>query len=499
MTNQGSSGRAAGFSRRSLLGLTATAGAGVALSACTGGGQTSEKAAGQAGGDTGSIAWWDQYRPLTKLFESDIFAGYMKEHAGVKITRREMEAADLGQALQLAKRSNQLPDVFSTAGLESAAAALVDEKWFQPIGDLADVAGSPVADFLYDGIHRFDGKIYTFPVFSGRVHDAIPWTNTELLKAADVDPDSSPATWDDLRSAARTLTKKTDDVYGIVLPGKEPGYLEALVTRLAQTAGAAGPIDWHTGEYAYSSQPFLDAIDYLLALQADKSVHPSSPSMGPRDARARFAAGQVAVYPWGAWIIGGLNVDEPESIERGIGVWHVPTPQTKRNFVYSGPAGGPFWVASSSQHAKIAADVMLRLSTVEVQKKLAETMDVPPVLLDQVAASDAHPTYKKNVTYLEDDVRIAPAPEVGNPAVAQVLASMRDVHPDLGEIVQTALTDKKSDYKAALQKLDDEMTKERDRACAVVSKKGTKIGAEAWVFGNWDRSADYTPESYEQR
>lgn len=492
--------RTAGLTRRSLLGIAAAVGAGTGLAACTGGGQSSEKAAGQVGGDSGSIAWWDQYRPLTALFTKDIFANYMQGHSGVKITRREMEAPDLGQALQLAKRSNQLPDVFSIAGLDSAAAALVDEKWFQPIGELADVAGSPVAEYLYDGIHRYDGKIYTFPVFSGRVHDAIPWTNTELLKAADVDPDTSPATWDDLRSTAKTLTKKTpDDAYGLVIPTKDPSYLAALVTRLAQTAGAAGSIDWHSGEYAFTGQPFVDAIEYLLALQSDKSVHPSSPSMGPRDARARFAAGQAAVYPWGAWIIGGLNVDEPEAVKRGIGVWHVPTPQTKRNFVYSGPAGGPFWVASSSQHAKLAADVMLQLSTVEVQKKLAETMDVPPVLLDQVAASDAHPTYKKNVTFMQDDVRIAPAPEVGSPAVAQVLASMRDVHPDLGEITQTALTDKKADYRKALKKLTDAMTKERDRACAEVTKKGNKITADAWAFGNWDRTADYTPDSYQQR
>lgn len=492
----------AALSRRGLLALTAAVGAGAGLSACTGGGQSSQEASGAAGGKTGTISWWDQFRPLTKLFEGDIFAAYMKAHPGVKITRRQMEAPDLGQALQLAKRSNQLPDVCSIAGLSAVPAALVNEKWFQPIGDLVDVQGSPVADYLYDGIHRFGGKIYTFPVFTGRQHDAIPWINTALLKTAGVDPDESPATWDDFRSTARTLTKKTpDDVYGVLLPSKDPGYLDAVVNRLAHTAGAPGPggIDWKTGEYIFDSQPYLDAVEYLLALQADKVVHPSSPSMGPRDARARWAAGQGAIYPWGPWIIGGLIVDEPQSVKRGIGVWHIPTPTTDRNFVYNGPASGPFWVTSSSKHARLGAEVMLRLSTVEVQKKLAATMDQPPVLLDMVKDSDAHPTYKKNVEYMQADVRIGPDPTVGAPGVAAVLAAARDIHPNVGEITQAALTGSERDYKAKLRTFTKQMTAERDRAIEQVQKSGTEVSTDAWVFSNWDPNTDYTPDSYRNK
>ncbi|TDD22288.1 extracellular solute-binding protein, partial [Kribbella turkmenica] len=164
------------ISRRRMLGLSGALGISALLPACTGGGQSSEQATAGAASASGAVTWWDQYRPLTKLFTNDVFAGYMKEHAGVKVTRREMPAPDLAQALQIGRRSNQLPDVHSIAGLEAAPAALVSEGWFRPIGDLVDVEGSPVGDYLYDGIHRFDGKVYTFPVFTGRWHDAIPWT-----------------------------------------------------------------------------------------------------------------------------------------------------------------------------------------------------------------------------------------------------------------------------------------------------------------------------------
>jgi multiple sugar transport system substrate-binding protein len=321
-----------------------------------------------------------------------------------------MPPPDLAQALQIGRRSNQLPDVHSIAGLEAAPAALVSEGWFRPIGDLVDVEGSPVGAHLYDGIHRFDGKIYTFPVFTGRRHDAIPWTNTALLKTAGVDPATSPATWDDFRRTARTLTDKTpDDVFGLVVPGKEAAYLDALVNRLAMAASAPGGVDWRTGEYVYGSQPYVDAFEFLLSLKSDKVIHPASPSMGQRDARARWAAGQAVVYPWGPWFIGGLKVEEPGAVDRGLGVWHVPTPETTRNLVYSSPAGGPFWVSNTSKNAKTAADLMLQLATEGVQTKLASTMDVPPVLLDLVRGSKAHPTYQQNVAFMEEDVRIGPA------------------------------------------------------------------------------------------
>ncbi|MFI6674509.1 ABC transporter substrate-binding protein [Kribbella sp. NPDC050470] len=492
------------ISRRRLLGLSGALGASALLPACTGGGQSSEASqaatAAASGPVSGAVTWWDQYRPLTKLFTEDVFAGYMKQHTAVKVTRREMPAPDLAQALQIGRRSKQLPDVHSIAGLEAAPAALVSEGWFSPIGDLVDVENSPVGPYLYDGIHRFDGKVYTFPVFTGRWHDAIPWTNTALLKAAGVDPATSPATWDEFRATARTLTEKTpDDVFGLVVPGKEAPYLDALVNRLAMTAGGSGGVDWKTGEYAYGSQPYLDAFEYLVSLKTDKVVHPASPSMGPRDARARWAAGQAVVYMWGPWFIGGLNVEEPEAVQRGVGVWHVPTPETTRNLVYSSPASGPFWVSSASKNPKTAADLMLRLATEEVQSKLASTMDVPPVLLDRVKGSKAHPTYQQNVAFMEQDVRIAPVPEVGTPGVAKVLATMRDIHPNVGEIAQSVLSGSDVDYKSALSNYAGKVTAERERALKAASKGGAEVDVNAWVFANWDPKQDYTQKSYDGR
>ncbi|MCS3844489.1 ABC transporter substrate-binding protein [Microbacterium sp. AK031] len=485
--------RAIELSRRGFLGAVGVGGMTLLLAACTGGGQSAQ----QSSTNDGTLQWWDQFRPLTTMLEASLFAPYMKSNAGIEIERRQMEAPDLAQAIQVARRSNQMPDVHSLAGLGAASAALVSEDWFQPIGAHADFEGSEIGDQLFDGIHRFDGEVYSVPLFSGRFHEATPWVNTELLGQADVDPAQSPATWDDMRATARQITDKTG-VHGLVIPTKEVPYLTALITYLAQSAGAPGTIDWKTGDYAFNSQGFVDAIEFLLSLQKDGVVHPSSPSMGARDARARWAAGEAGIYMWGPWIIGGLMVDEPHAVERGVDAWRVPTAEPTRPMLNRGPGAGVFWVNKDSHQAKPAAELLLQMSSRDFQLQLAAAMDQPPAL-DVVAEADVHPAYARNIGYMADDVRISPVPEAGNPSTWRVAAEMQDIHPNLGEVVQAILTGSTGDIKGELTKLNDAMSAERDRAIESVKKDGAEVSIEDWVFSNWDPATDYDQAAYAAR
>ncbi len=61
-----------------------------------------------------------------------------------------MDGPAMGQALQLGRRSNQLPDVHSLAGLDGSPSSLQGAGWFQPLTDV-DGDASPVGDFLLDG------------------------------------------------------------------------------------------------------------------------------------------------------------------------------------------------------------------------------------------------------------------------------------------------------------------------------------------------------------
>lgn len=481
--------------RRQFLGGSGAAALAAVLASCTGGGQSAQEQ--PSGGDAGTLQWWDQFRPLTQMLERDLFAPY-SEANGVTIERRELAAADLGRALQVARRSNQLPDVHSLAGLDTAPAALVSEGWFQPISEHADFDASPIASQIFDGVHRFDGEIYSFPLFSPRAHQTIPWHNTALLEEAGVDPDDAPQTWDELRAVARQVTDRTD-ASGIFLPAQNPDYLTALVTQLAMTAGAPGPIDWRTGEYVQDSQPFVDAVEFLLSLQQDGVAHPSSSAMIPRDALARWAAGEGAIFPWGPWFIGDLVAESPDVVDRGMGSWSIPRPDGERRSVRAAPSGGVFWVSVDSGQPEVAADLLLQMTTPEFQQALAAAMDQPPALLEVVESADVHPAYRDCIAGFAEDVRIAPSPEIGHPDAWRVVAEMRPVQPSIGILVQAALSGEDVDVPAALTTYRDQMSAERDRALAAVRSEGVEIDLGAWVFGNWEPESDYAIEDYDAR
>ncbi|MFC7465589.1 ABC transporter substrate-binding protein [Brachybacterium sp. GCM10030252] len=495
MTQNIHEGTASGFTRRRLLGTAAPVSMGALLAACTGGGQSAQESAQTK---DGTLQWWDQFRPLTDLFEEELFAPYTAENSEVTIERRQLDAADLGEALQVARRSGQMPDVHSNAGLGATPAALIGQGWFQPIGDKVDVDSGPVGAETYDGVHRFDGDLYTVPMFSGRIHDATPWVNTQLAERAGVDPETSPATWDEFREAAKRIDEATD-ASGFVLPQKDTQFLDGFVGWIAQSAGAPGAIDWTTGEYQFTTAPYLDAIEFLKSFADEGIMHPSSPSMGPRDARARWAAGEVGIYMWGSWIIGGLMVDEPESVERGIAAWSIPRQNSTRHKLTRGPGAGQFWVNADSAYAQEAAELLAVMSGEDFQAKLAGAMDQPPVLTDAVTNADVHPAYARMVEHFTEDVRIAPVPESGNPAMWKVVAEMSDIHPNAGEITQSYLSGATDDLQGELTAYYDAMNTERERAVEAVAAQGEDVSLEDWVFSNWDRESDYTADDYASR
>lgn len=478
--------------RRQFIGASGVGLFTAALSGCTGGGRSSEQ------DGSGTVRWWDQFRPLTSLFEEELFGPYMEENPDITVERRALEAPELGQALQAARRSDQLPEVHSLAGLETSAAALVSEEWFQPLSDFVDVESSPVSDLFIEGFQRFEGDVFSVPLFSGRWHEGSPWLNTALFEEADIDPEDEPQTWDEFREVLRRVSDTTDS-HGILLPGQDPGYLNALVTRLAQSAGAAGDIDWHTGEYVYDTQPFLDAMEFLRSLEADGLVHPSSPSMGPQDARARWAGGEAGIYMWGTWFIGGLLVDEADAVERGVGNWSIPRPESERNLLHSQPAGSQFWISVDAREPEVAAELILRMTSREFQVALAGAMDQPPALLEAMDEAEVHPAYAQCVANFEQDVRIAPAPEAGASGVWRALAQMQDVRPHVGDIAQSMLAGEDVDVEAELTHFREEMTAERDRAIEAVQSEGADLDVDSWVFSNWDPENDYEPGDYDGR
>jgi hypothetical protein len=74
--------------------------------------------------ETAVLQWWDHFNPLEALHRR-IWDAFQQANPGVRVDYTVLNPAEMGQALQLAFRSGQAPDVHSLAGLDVPASQLV--------------------------------------------------------------------------------------------------------------------------------------------------------------------------------------------------------------------------------------------------------------------------------------------------------------------------------------------------------------------------------------
>ena len=202
--------------------------------------------------DATTITWWDIFQPLIPLHEK-MWAEYAASHPG-KVEYTGMNPADMMQALQLANRSNQMPDVFNVpGGGADQVSALQAAGWFSPLADSFSFDKPFQQEVLAEGFTTFGGKLYSFPIFSFRQTATSLWYFKDGYAAAGGDPAAGPQTWEEARAIAKAATK--DGKYGLLLPLQFADRMTQHLNELAQAAGAAGPIDWKTGDYAMPRSP----------------------------------------------------------------------------------------------------------------------------------------------------------------------------------------------------------------------------------------------------
>lgn len=490
------------LSRRRLLRSAGLLAGTVALAGCntapsvTGGGPSGAVGgpSGATGGSTGGagpVRWWDQFKPLEALQRSTFER--FTQGGGPAVEYTVYNPNEQGQALQLAFGSQQLPDVYSLAGIDVPVPLLHQQGWFSPLTTADAIRAGLPAGIVTEGLHSFDGQLYSFPIFSPRQYETLVWGNRDLLARAGLDPQSPPASWDALRAAARAVQQT--GTAGIVLPLQFPDRLSAFVLELAQTAGFPGSrlggldgIDLTTGEYRFHDDAFLAAIDFLMSFGRDGTLFPASTSLDARSARVRWAAGAAGFFLDGPYNAGVVAADYPQFLGQ-LGVGPIPTPDGRPAVLTRPPTGGTFWVSGRSDKVDRASALLELFVSKEYQSGLAAAMDQPPLDPAVVAASDAHPTYKRCVQIFGEQVFVGPAAQARNPLVSQVQGAMTPVEPGLGAIVQGVASGQVTDVRGTLQQLSDAMAAARDAAIAQV---GQGVGVADWAFPDWKRGQDFT-------
>ena len=135
-----------------------------------------------------------------------------------------------------------------------------------------------------------DGELYASPFYG---ESSMVMYRTDLMEKAGLEMPEAP-TWDFIAQAARAMTDKDNEVYGVCLRGKAGwGENAAFITATSNSFGARWfDEDWNP---QFDSQAWADTLDFYLGLMADAGP-PGASSNGFNENLALFQTGKCGMW-----------------------------------------------------------------------------------------------------------------------------------------------------------------------------------------------------------
>lgn len=435
------------------------------------------------------------------VFFKAFFAAYQAAHPNITVKYDPLPWNEIAKIIPLGIQNGDAPDVYQLPPAVPHAQAIA-QGWVAPLDDIIPnfaqwKAAFPPGSFV-TGITDFNGKTYTIPLTTNQRYGTMLLYNIDLLQKAGYDPASKPLTWDEFRAAAKKITAQGGGkVFGLLLEGNQTDRLAAWVGGLAEMASGQGnTMNWKTGQYNYSSDAWLAALDLLLAMKSDGSIYPGSLQLNAPRARAQMPEGIAGMLLQAPWNIPGWEQQNPTF---KFGVAGQPVPNQGQPFPMGyGPGGSnQLWVYAKSPNKAVAADILYQLGTLPMQISWADLDGAadPPIFPAAAKASTLDALSKRSAAIFKDMV-LTPSPEARNPDVSKALLEQHHVTPDAGQTIQGIYTGQLANPKQAMTDLQNLMEAELNRAIKVAQGKGAKVMRDDWKFANWDPRKDYTDADY---
>jgi multiple sugar transport system substrate-binding protein len=209
--------------------------------------------------------------------------------------------------LQTSIAGGEPPDVFYVDSFRLPD--LVEAGAIEPIGDQLD---NP--DDFYESLRNaftLDGTFYCPPKDFSTL--ALQY-NADMFEAAGLELPNEDWTWEDLRSAAESLTDTDAGVYGLVLPADFARWIAFLY----QAGGSVTNADFT--EMTINSPEALEALEFYVGMVEDGvAATPANLDSGwPGEA---FGKGRAAMAMEGNWMVPFLTDNYPDL---NYGVTHPP-------------------------------------------------------------------------------------------------------------------------------------------------------------------------------
>jgi multiple sugar transport system substrate-binding protein len=334
----------------------------LALTACGGGSSSSSNSGSGSGASGGSGSGGSTVLRVLDYYNNDpgktvwqkALEGCAKQ-AGATINREAVPGATLIQKVLQQASSRTLPDLL-----------MLDNPDLQQIA--ATGALTPLDTF---GINAdgFAKGVVDASTYQGKLYGLQPQTNTigliynkDLLAKAGVQP---PKTWDELKTAAKKLTKGS--TYGLAF--------SAIATY--EGTWQFLPFMWSNGgdEKNIATPQTAQALQLWVDLMKDGSVSKSALNWDQATVNQQFQAGKAAMQVNGPWQFPTL--DATKNLHYAV----VPIPVPSAGMKVVAPLGGETWTVpqtgNKDKQAK-AAKVVQCLNSDQSQLSLAQQNQTIP-------------------------------------------------------------------------------------------------------------------------
>lgn len=220
-----------------------------------------------------------------------------------KITLQPQETEWKADTFQALLAGGQMPVVMDVPFTEMQGLIAREQ-----VADVTDVVSAdPLLSQVNPAIAKVasdaDGKIFGVPIAA---YSMGLMYNRALFSKAGLDPDKPPATWDEVRAAAKTIKDKTGvQGFGSMTTTNTGGW---VLTTMTYAFG--GRVESEDGKSAtVTNDATKKVLDWYSKVRFDDDAFGSNFLLSYDDANAAFAAGKMGMFVQGADLYGNAVVN----------------------------------------------------------------------------------------------------------------------------------------------------------------------------------------------
>ncbi len=361
--------------------------------------------------------WTMQLSPTFDDYINGVIADFEEQNPNIKVKWVDIPWADMEKKILAAVASETAPDV---ANLNPQFASKLAE--LDALVDMDKMVDEETKNKYFEGVwnsNTFDGKTFGIPWY---LSSQVTMYNTDIFKAAGLDPENPPKTFDELKEVAKTIKEETGK-YAFYPPLDASHLLETLVMMDVKLTNE------DMTKAAFNTPEGVEAFKFFVDLYQNDLIPREVLTEGHGKAIDMYQAGQIAILASGPQFLEKVKENAPDILEATKSSEQITGSSGKKN-----TSAMNLVVPEQSKYKEEAVKFSLFITNAENQ---VEFDKIVPILPSIESALD-DPYFKElpeNPTPI-DEARIVSASQLKE---SEVLVPPMENYEDLKTSINQAL------------------------------------------------------------